>query len=57
LFSSSYCSLISFSLINISIIFRASTTTRPATNNPDPERDLKEIEQWLKIQGDVCIES
>jgi hypothetical protein len=30
----------------------ASVTTRPVTNNQDPERDVKEVEQWLKFQGD-----
>jgi len=30
----------------------ASATNRPATNNPDPESDVREVEQWLKFQGD-----
>jgi hypothetical protein len=30
----------------------ASAMTRPVTNSQDPERDVKEIEQWLKFQGD-----
>ncbi|CAF4609116.1 unnamed protein product [Rotaria sp. Silwood1] len=30
----------------------ASTTTRAATNYQDPERDVREVEHWLKIQGD-----
>ncbi|CAF1312061.1 unnamed protein product [Rotaria sordida] len=30
----------------------ASATTQYATNYQDPERDVREVEQWLKIQGD-----
>ncbi|CAF0772326.1 unnamed protein product [Adineta ricciae] len=30
----------------------ASAVTRPAANIQDPERDVREIEQWLKSQGD-----
>ncbi|CAF3732398.1 unnamed protein product [Adineta steineri] len=30
----------------------ASVVTRPAAQNQDPERELKEMEEWLKSQGD-----
>ncbi|CAF3132409.1 unnamed protein product [Rotaria sp. Silwood2] len=31
---------------------RPAATTQSATNYQDPERDVREVEQWLKIQGD-----
>ncbi|CAF4427051.1 unnamed protein product, partial [Adineta steineri] len=30
----------------------ASVVTRPVAQNQDPERELKEMEEWLKSQGD-----
>ncbi|CAF3782562.1 unnamed protein product, partial [Rotaria sordida] len=35
----------------------ASVTTRPVSNHQDPERDVKEVEQWLNISGGNNIDN
>ncbi|CAF1047400.1 unnamed protein product [Rotaria sordida] len=38
-------------------IHSASVTTRPVSNHQDPERDVKEVEQWLNISGGNNIDN